>query len=171
MGTPREGWDRYGYDTRCASVVKVSDFAIRRVKPISLPICLGSTFELDDCAHGARLHEKREQPYADEDGYVYNRWGSPTNEGAARQVAALEGIGPEHEGGCMLFSSGMSAITASLMAALKQGDHAIFPYTVYGGTNQFMREFLETVCWFRSEQQAGRYRRGAEPCMPRVLPA
>ena len=84
MGTPREGWDRYGYDTRCASVVKVSDFAIRRVKPISLPICLGSTFELDDCAHGARLHEKREQPYADEDGYVYNRWGSPTNEGAAR---------------------------------------------------------------------------------------
>ena len=62
MGTPREGWDRYGYDTRCASVVKVSDFAIRRVKPISLPICLGSTFELDDCAHGIYRLKKRGTP-------------------------------------------------------------------------------------------------------------
>ena len=26
------------------------------------------------------------QPYADADGYVYGRWGSPTNEGAARQL-------------------------------------------------------------------------------------
>jgi len=142
VGTPREDWRTFGYETRCASVVQVSDFAIRRVKPISLPIVLGSTFELEDCAHGARLHEKKEQPYADSDGYVYGRWGSPTNEGAARQLAALEGIGPEDEGGCMLFSSGMAAISGSLMASLKAGDHAIFPYTVYGGTNEFLREFL-----------------------------
>ena len=97
---------QFGYETRCAAVVQVSDFAARRLKPISLPIVLGSTFELDDCAHGARLHAKREQPYADGDGYVYGRWGSPTNEGAARQLAALEGIGPADEGGCMIFSSG-----------------------------------------------------------------
>ena len=142
VGTPRPDWKRFGYETRCASVVKVSDFAIRRVKPVSLPIVLGSTFELEDCAHGARLHEKKEQPYADADGYVYNRWGSPTNEGAARQVAALEGIGPEHEGGCMLFSSGMAAISGALMSALKAGDHAVLPYTVYGGTHEFLVEFL-----------------------------
>ena len=60
MLTPRAA--RYGYETRCASVVKVSDYAVRRVKPLSLPIVLGSTFQLDDCAHGARLHEKREAP-------------------------------------------------------------------------------------------------------------
>ena len=62
---------------------------------------------------------------------------------AARQLAALEGIGPEDDGGCMLFSSGMAAISGSLMASLKSGDHAIFPYTVYGGTNEFLREFLQ----------------------------
>ena len=61
VGTPREDWREFGYETRCASVVQVSDFAIRRVKPVSLPIVLGSTFELEDCAHGARLHEKKEQ--------------------------------------------------------------------------------------------------------------
>ena len=142
VGTPREDWDKFGYETRCASVVQVSDFAIRRVKPISLPIVLGSTFEMEDCAHGARLHAKKESPYADADGYVYGRWGSPTNEGAARQVAALEGIGPADDGGCMLFSSGMSAITGALTATLKKGDHAIFPYTVYGGTHEFLVEFL-----------------------------
>eukprot|EP00325_Prymnesiales_sp_UTEX-LB-985_P002984 CAMPEP_0174713492 /NCGR_PEP_ID=MMETSP1094-20130205/14130_1 /TAXON_ID=156173 /ORGANISM="Chrysochromulina brevifilum, Strain UTEX LB 985" /LENGTH=492 /DNA_ID=CAMNT_0015912673 /DNA_START=12 /DNA_END=1490 /DNA_ORIENTATION=- len=141
MGTPRENWDAYGYSTRCASVVKVSDFALRRVKAVSLPIVLGSTFELDDAAHGARLHSKLEAPYADGDGYVYGRWGSPTNEGAARQLAALEGVGPDSEGGCMLFTSGMSAITGALMAVLKNGDHAVLPYAVYGGTNEFFVQF------------------------------
>ena len=115
LSPPRSS--QFGYETRCAAVVQVSDFAARRIKPISLPIVLGSTFELEDCAHGARLHAKREQPYADSDGYVYGRWGSPTNEGAARQLAALEGIGPADEGGCMLFSSG----AASHLKPLKPG--------------------------------------------------
>ncbi len=143
IGTPRENWDKYGYATRCASVVKVSDFAIRRVKPVSLPIVLGSTFELDDARHGARLHEKKEAPYADGDGYVYGRWGSPTNEGAARQLAALEGIGPEDRGACMLFSSGMAAITGALSATLRGGDHAVVPYTVYGGTHEFLVQYAK----------------------------
>lgn len=143
IGTPRPEWKQYGYETRCASVVKVSDYAVRRVKPLSLPIVLGSTFELDDSKHGARLHEKREAPYADGDGYVYSRWGSPTNEGAARQLAALEGIGPNDEGGCMLFSSGMAAITGALSAVLRAGDHIVAPYTVYGGTHEFLVEFAQ----------------------------
>ena len=114
VGTPRERWQSYGYETRCASVVKVSDFATRRAQALSLPIVMGSTYELDDTAHGARLHDKKEAAYADGDGYVYARWGSPTNEGAARQLAALEGIGPEDEGGSMLFTSGMAGATAKI---------------------------------------------------------
>lgn len=141
VGTPRPDWKKYGYATRCASVVKVSDYAARRVKSLSLPIVMGSTYELDNAQHGARLHEKREAMYADGDGYVYSRWGSPTNEGAARQLAALEGVGPDSEGGCMLFSSGMAAISASLMAVCKAGDHGVFPYAVYGGTHEFLVEF------------------------------
>jgi methionine-gamma-lyase len=143
VGTPRANWKAYGYETRCASVVQVSDYAVRRVKPISLPIVLGSTFELEDAAHGERLHAKHEAPYADGDGYVYGRWGSPTNEGAARQLAALEGVGPESAGGCMLFSSGMAAITGALSAVLKAGDHVVLPYTVYGGTREWMEDFAK----------------------------
>ena len=143
VGTPRPNWKQYGYSTRCASVVKVSDFAVRRVKALSLPIVLGSTFELDNAKHGARLHEKHEAPYADGDGYVYSRWGSPTNEGAARQLAALKGIGPNDPGGSLLFSSGMAAITGALMAVMQKGDHGVFPYTVYGGTHEFLVEFAQ----------------------------
>lgn len=143
MGTPRDDWEAYGYSTRCASVVQVSDFAMRRVRAVSLPIVLGSTFEVDDAAHGARLHEKKEAPYADGDGYVYGRWGSPTNEGAARQLAALEGVGPDTPGGTMLFSSGMSAITAAMMAALRSGDHAVVPFAVYGGTHEFLVQYAQ----------------------------
>lgn len=43
----------------------------------------------------------------------------------------------------MLFSSGMAAISAALMATLKSGDHAVMPYAVYGGTNEFMSQFLQ----------------------------
>jgi cystathionine beta-lyase/cystathionine gamma-synthase len=51
----------------------------------------------------------------------------------------LEGV---HEnGGTMLFGSGMSGITSALMSVLKAGDHAVFPYTVYGGTHEFLKEF------------------------------
>jgi len=108
---------------------------------LATPIYFGSTFRLTDADHGARLHEKKEGPYADQDGFVYSRWGSPTNEAAALQIAALEGVDSSESGGTMLFGSGMSAITSSLMAVLKKGDHARFPYTVYGGTHEFLKEF------------------------------
>lgn len=110
---------------------------------LSPPVYFGSTFLLDDAAHGARLHEKREAPYVDEDGFVYSRWGSPTGEAAALQIAALEGVDDEERGigSSLLFNSGMSAITSSLMAVLRQGDHAIFPHTVYGGTYEFITEY------------------------------
>ena len=70
---------------------------------------------------------------------MYSRWGSPTNEACARQIAALEGV--QEQGGTMLFGSGMSGITSALMSVLKAGDHAVFPYTVYGGTHEFLKEF------------------------------
>ena len=132
------------FATKCASLYHPSAGAGRGLAP---PVYFGSTFLLDDAAHGARLHEKVEDPYVDADGYVYSRWGSPTCEGTALQIAALEGVdAPENHpagklGKCLVFNSGMSAITSSLMAVIKQGDHMIFPYTVYGGTNEFVEQF------------------------------
>lgn len=130
------------FATKCASLYHPNMGAERGVAP---PVYFGSTFLLDDAAHGARLHEKREAPYTDQDGFVYSRWGSPTNEAAALQIAALEGVDDPATGlgKCLLFNSGMSAITSALMSVLKAGDHAIFPFTVYGGTHEFAENFCK----------------------------
>jgi methionine-gamma-lyase len=130
------------FATKCASLYSPNVGAARGLAP---PVYFGSTFLLDDAGHGARLHEKREAPYTDQDGFVYSRWGSPTNEAAAMQIAALEGVDEPDKGlgSSLLFNSGMSAITASLMAVLRSGDHAIFPYTVYGGTHEFITDFCK----------------------------
>lgn len=131
------------FATKCASLYHPNRGAERGLAP---PVYFGSTFLLDDAAHGARLHEKREAPYTDDDGFVYSRWGSPTNEAAAIQIAALEGVDDPNKGAlgqCLLFNSGMSAITSALMAVLRAGDHAIFPFTVYGGTHEFAENFCK----------------------------
>lgn len=132
------------FATKCASLYHPHVGAERGLAP---PVYFGSTFTLDDAAHGARLHEKREAPYTDEDGFVYSRWGAPTNEAAALQIAALEGVDdPDHPQGlgkCLLFNSGMSAITSALMSILRAGDHIILPYTVYGGTYEFVNDFCQ----------------------------
>jgi methionine-gamma-lyase len=131
------------FATKCASLYHPNPGAERGLAP---PVYFGSTFLLDDAAHGARLHEKREAPYTDDDGFVYSRWGAPTNEAAAVQIAALEGVDDPNKGAlgkCLLFNSGMSAITSALMAVLRAGDHAIFPYTVYGGTHEFAENFCK----------------------------
>ncbi|KAL7542443.1 hypothetical protein ACHAXR_011788 [Thalassiosira sp. AJA248-18] len=128
------------FATKCASLYHPSAKANRGLAP---PIYFGSTYTLDNADHGARLHDKKEAAFTDDDGFVYSRWGSPTNEACAKQIAALEGVddGNGGTGGTMLFGSGMSGITSALMSVLKTGDHAVFPYTVYGGTHEFLKEF------------------------------
>lgn len=61
---------------------------------------------------------------------IYPRYfNTPNQTVVARKVAALE------KGECALvFSSGMAAISTTLLAHLQEGDHAIFQNDLYGGT-------------------------------------
>lgn len=62
---------------------------------------------------------------------------TPNQEVISRKVAELENA----EAG-LSFGSGMAAIATSLLAFLKQGDHAIFPNAIYGGAFNFIvKEF------------------------------
>ena len=67
--------------------------------------------------------------------YTYGRNGTPTTE-------ALEGAISElyDTDGCVLASSGMSAITNSFMGVLKSFDHALIPDCVYGSARRFVEE-------------------------------
>jgi cystathionine beta-lyase len=67
----------------------------------------------------------------------YGRDGTPTTEALCMAIAALEGADYT-----WIFSSGLAAINAALMAYLKQGDHVLIADSVYGPTRRFCNEEL-----------------------------
>ena len=72
-----------------------------------------------------------------EGSYIYTRWGNPTARVAEDKLAALEGA----ERG-LVFSSGMAAITSTILAFVGKGDHIVSVEDVYGGTYSFLRSEL-----------------------------
>jgi methionine-gamma-lyase len=112
----------------------------KTLQGLATPICLSSTYLLDDAAHSYRLATKPESATgADADGFFYSRWGSPTTEMAGQLVSSLEGA----TAGTLVFASGMNAITTLLMAELKAGDHVVAPRALYGGTFEWFTIFGE----------------------------
>ena len=67
----------------------------------------------------------------------YGRYGNPTHAVAEKRIAALEG-GER----AVLFSSGMNAITTTMLALLSAGDHAIVVRDCYRRTREFANTFL-----------------------------
>jgi cystathionine beta-lyase/cystathionine gamma-synthase len=96
--------------------------------PMSVPIYQTSTFEVRDNDEQLRV--------TGSDSY-YTRYGNPTNTVAEKTVAELEGVDA-----ALTFSSGMGAITTTLMALLKAGDHVVSQRDVYGGTHKFLSQWL-----------------------------
>ncbi len=76
--------------------------------------------------------------HIDEDERIYPGFFSTYNQKRLGRIMA------QHEGGDLgiIFNSGMAAITASMLAFLKSGDHVIFSSPLYGGTMKFATEEL-----------------------------
>ena len=74
-------------------------------------------------------------PYAS-----YGRFGTPTTRALETAVAALEG-----GYNALVFPSGLAAITHSLLALLRAGDHALFPDSIYGPTRSFALGVLQRM--------------------------
>jgi cysteine-S-conjugate beta-lyase len=67
----------------------------------------------------------------------YGRYGSPTTDGLEETLAALEGA--DH---AITTSSGLAAITTTLLAFLSAGDHALFPDSIYSSARDFVKHEL-----------------------------
>ncbi|MBI3450744.1 MAG: PLP-dependent transferase [Acidobacteria bacterium] len=65
--------------------------------------------------------------------FIYSRYSNPTVVEAEERLAALEGAE-----GAVAFSSGMAAITASLMSVVSAGDHVVVQRDLYGGTTRLL---------------------------------
>jgi cystathionine beta-lyase/cystathionine gamma-synthase len=92
------------------------------------PIYQTSTFQVVDSEEQVRV--------ADTDMY-YTRYGNPTHTVVEKTIAELEGA----DAG-LLFASGMNAITTSILALVKSGDHIVAQRDLYGGTTKFLSMWL-----------------------------
>lgn len=96
--------------------------------PMIAPIYQTSTFEVVD---------NEEQLRATPTDHFYTRYGNPTNTVAENAIAELEGTEA-----ALLFSSGMAAITTSILALVKAGDHIVAQRDIYGGATKFLSRWL-----------------------------
>ena len=99
--------------------------------PVSTPIYQTSTFEATDNEEHLRL--------TDSDHY-YTRYGNPTNTVAEQTIAELEGVEA-----ALTFASGMGAVTTTIMALLKAGDHIVAQRDIYGGVTKFLTKWLPNM--------------------------
>ncbi len=72
-----------------------------------------------------------------EGSYIYSRWGNPTIAAVEAKLALLE-----NAQSAVVFSSGMAAISSTLLALLKKGDKLVSIEDLYGGTFSLMRDEL-----------------------------
>lgn len=97
----------------------------------SSPLFLTSSFTFDNA-------EDMRAAFADEtDDNIYSRFSNPIVKEFVDRVCALEGA----EDG-FATASGMSAIFASFMALMKQGDHLLAFSSIFGSTHTVITKFL-----------------------------
>jgi cystathionine beta-lyase/cystathionine gamma-synthase len=96
--------------------------------PVSAPIYQTSTFEVTD---------NKEQVRATPTDHFYTRYGNPTNTVAENAIAEMEGTDA-----ALLFSSGMAAITTSMLTLVRAGDHIVAQRDIYGGLTKFLTQWL-----------------------------
>lgn len=118
-----------GLNTR---VVHSGELKDPRFGNVTTPIFETSTFIHPNETPGAYSDESREKPY------LYTRWGNPTTDALERKYAAVEGSET-----AMVFSSGMGAISGSVLSEIHAGQKMLAMSELYGQTFKFFSEYLK----------------------------
>ncbi|MFH0900534.1 MAG: PLP-dependent aspartate aminotransferase family protein [Pseudomonadota bacterium] len=100
-----------------------------------------STFVFQSAAEGAEIFSGQRP------GYVYTRLGNPTVLALEAKMNALEGkevkiADPNVRVSSLAFSSGMAAVSSTLLSVCSAGDTLILGDVVYGATEHLAREVL-----------------------------
>ena len=119
----------YGYDA------KLSEWSI---KP---PVFLTSTFAFESAEAGAAFFRinlgKRQEGDPEVAGLMYSRFNNPNMEVLEDRLGLYEGAEES-----AVFSSGMAAISTTLMALAHAGSVILQSTPLYGGTESLIRKFL-----------------------------
>ncbi|SDL32340.1 trans-sulfuration enzyme family protein [Kriegella aquimaris] len=107
---------KIGLNTICTHVGEVKD---EKYKGAISPLYMSTSYAFED------VEVKRYPRY----------FNTPNQEALCKKIALLE-----HAESGLIFGSGMAAISTSLMAFLKAGDHVVLQQILYGGTFHLIHE-------------------------------
>ena len=106
------------FSTKCVHEGEIKD---TMYQGIVSPLFMSTTYPW----YGGEDAEKKPYP---------RNFNTPNREFLSKKIAALENWEK-----ALIFSSGMAAISTSIMANVKSGDHIIFQEDLYGGTRNFIK--------------------------------
>jgi len=126
--------DDLGFDTRAVRAgIERTPFGEH-----AEPIFVTSSFVFENAAQASARFA------GEDDGFVYSRFSNPTVKAFQDRLASLEGAQA-----CVATASGMSAILATVLALVRQGEHVVCSAGVFGATaqlfNLFARYGVETT--------------------------
>ena len=123
--------EKEGFSTQAVHAGEVREKAGNAV---TTPIFQTSTYTFRDS------HELIEYMEGHVEREEYGRYGNPTQRVVERKLAALDG-----GEAALLFSTGMCAITTTLLAMLGRGGHLVLTEEGYRRTRQFCRTLLQRL--------------------------
>lgn len=119
---------------------KISDVLVQKGRPaktegraVNMPVEMGSTMVFDTMAAFQAAVDTRYKSGT----IYYGRYGNAPVYALEEALCALDGAE-----GCVLTSSGVAAVTCTLMAVVKSGDHLLVADNVYGNTRNFCETML-----------------------------
>ncbi|MBT8298879.1 MAG: aminotransferase class I/II-fold pyridoxal phosphate-dependent enzyme, partial [Maribacter sp.] len=110
------GITKKGINTICTHVGEIDD---QQFKGAVSPLYMSTSYAFED------VDIKRYPRY----------FNTPNQMALSQKIAALE-----HAEAAMVFGSGMAAISTTLLAFLRAGDHIVLQNSLYGGTYNFVNE-------------------------------
>ncbi len=123
--------EKEGFSTRA---VHAGEAHKKADNAVTTPIFQTSTYAFRDS------HELIEYMEGHLEREEYGRYGNPTQRVVERKLAALDG-----GEAALLFSTGMCAITTTLLAMLGRGSHLVLTEEGYRRTRQFCRTLLQRL--------------------------
>jgi O-acetylhomoserine (thiol)-lyase len=102
-------------------------------RAVAVPIYQTVAHEFTDAQHAAELFDLQRP------GFHYNRLNNPTNDVLEQRLAALEG-----GAACLVVSSGMAAVSYSVLTVGRAGTNIVVAPQLYGATFTYFRHVLPT---------------------------
>lgn len=121
-----------------ASITSQDNFGKTIITPHASPIFTSSTYVYESA-------EKAQQVFRGEaEAFIYSRWSHPNAELVENKLEQLETFGLNIKAKALVFSSGMSALSALYQSVLKPGDKVLAQGNIYGTAVDYFNQYQDT---------------------------